>query len=58
MAAKNDVFDFQVDDGVFDDCEGIEIGGCDYVCDVTVYEDFSWLETEEGCFWDSRIGAS
>lgn len=49
--------DSQVDDGIFDDGVRIDVGGRDYVGDVTVYEDVAGLETEEGGFGDAGIGA-
>jgi hypothetical protein len=58
VAAKHDVLDLQVNNGVFDDCEDVEIGCGNDVCDVTMDKDLARLETEEGCFWDSRVGAS
>lgn len=47
-----------MNDGVFDDGEDVEVGGGNDVGDVAVNEDLARLETEEGRFGDSRVGAA
>lgn len=44
--------------GVFDDGGGIDVGRGDDVGDVAVDEDVAGLETENGGFGDTGIGAA
>ncbi len=44
MPAENDVLDFKVCDGVFDDGGGVDVVGGDDVSDVTVDEYFAGLQ--------------
>lgn len=58
VAAEDDVLDLQVDDGVLDDGEGVEVGGGDDVGDVAVDEDVAWLKAEDGGLGDASVGAA
>ena len=58
MAAKDDVFYFQVYDGVFDDGEEVHVGRGYDVRYVAVHEDVAGLETEEGGFGDAGVGTA
>jgi len=49
---------FEVRDGVFDDGAGVDVGGVDDVGDVAVHEDVAGLETEDGGFGDTGVGAA
>jgi len=52
------MLDLEVDDGVLDDGEGGQVGGCQDVCDVAMDEDIAGLEAEDGCFGDAGVGAA
>lgn len=58
MAAQNDVFDFEVDNGVFNDGHGIDVLGRNYVGDVAVDKDVTGGEAQDCGFGNARIGAT
>jgi hypothetical protein len=58
VAAEDDVWYFDVLDGVFDDGGDWDVGWGDDVGDVAVDEDVTGLETEEGGFGDAGVGAA
>jgi hypothetical protein len=58
VAAEDDVLDFEVGDGEFDDGRGVDVGGGDDVGDVAVDEDVAGLEAEYGGFGAAGVGAA
>lgn len=58
VAAEDDVLDLEVDDGVLDYGEGVEVGGGDDVGNISVDEDVTRLKTENGGFRDTSVGAA
>lgn len=49
---------FQVRNGIFDDGRGIDIGRRDNVGDITMDENITRLEAENGGFGDTGVGAA
>jgi len=58
MAAEDDVLNFEVHNGVFNDGGGVDVGGGDDIGDVAVDENVAGLEAEEGGFGDARVGTA
>lgn len=58
MAADDDVFHFEVEDGEFDDGEQGEVGRGEDVGDVAVGEDVPRFEAQEGGFRGAAVGAA
>nr|POE47036.1 hypothetical protein CFP56_00368 [Quercus suber] len=58
VAAHDNVFDLEVEDGELDDAEEGEIGRVHDVGDVAVGEDIAGLEAEDGGFGDARVGTA
>lgn len=58
MAAQDDVFDFEVDDGEFEDAGAAEVVVLDDVGDVAVHEDVAGLQAEDGGFGAAGVGAA
>jgi hypothetical protein len=58
VAAEHNVLDLQMDNSVLDNGGGVDVSRGYEVADVTVDEDITGLETEEGSFRDPRIGTT
>lgn len=58
VSTENNVLHLEVSNGVFDDGGGVQVTGVQHVGDVTVHKDVTGLETQDGGFGASRVGAS
>jgi hypothetical protein len=58
VPADDDVFYFEVADGVVDDGHDVEVDVVDEVGDVAVDEHFAWFETCDGFGGDAGVGAA
>ena len=58
MPAHDNVFDFEVLDGVGDDALGADIAGVQDVGDVAVHEHVAGLQAADGGFGAARVGAA
>jgi hypothetical protein len=45
-------------DGELEKGAGVEVGGVDNVGDITVDKYIARLETQDGGFWDARVGTT
>lgn len=58
VSADDNVFDFEVADGVVDDGHDVEVDVVDEVGDVAVDEHLTWFEASDGFGGDARVGAA
>ena len=58
VAADDNVLDFEVDDGVFDDGAGVQVARVQDVGDVAMHEDVAWFEAQDGGFGNAGVGAA